>query len=326
MGVTNHSAARYAPDGIISAERPYRLVSPNGRALSFPLLPASPKRAASGRKPAPADTLIILPSMHVQNSAQIGEIADAHPEILELLKVNADAGAWIATCANGLVFPALLGLLDGAVVNVPWASQRWFNANFPRCDFSADGPMNTHGRVFTCAAPALQTEFILNVLGNLMSTDLVHSCASLLLHQPKRQQITTELVTENWLTKTSDSPVYRATQWLQANLARPYQMAALAQAAAVSERTLLRHFKEVLKMMPLAYLHDLRIERAKVLLEVTLQDAHAIATACGYQDAASFRRLFKRATGMLPTEHRARFALRSPQRKNWKASHEKSRK
>jgi hypothetical protein len=40
--------------------------------------------------------------------------------------------------------------------------------------------------------------------------------------------------------------------------------------------------------------HGLRIERAKMLLEVTLHGVQGVAEACGYADAAALRRLFQR--------------------------------
>jgi hypothetical protein len=68
---------------------------------------------------------------------------------------------------------------------------------------------------------------------------------------------------------------------------------------------------------PLDYLHMLRVERARMLLEVTLHGTQAIAEACGYSDAAAFRRLFARAMQMSMSEYRQRFALRT-RRRYWR--------
>ena len=140
--------------------------------------------------------------------------------------------------------------------------------------------MGLHARVFHCVAPALQTEFMLRVLGHLHDPDLAQTVARLLIHQPERQQWVPELVSQRWLGKTADSPVYRAIGWLQAHVGEPYRLAAVARAAAVSERTLLRHFRQVTGRTPLDYLHRLRVERARMLLEVTLHGTQAIAEAC----------------------------------------------
>lgn len=295
----------------------WRVLTPDGKRVNLPGLASC--APGSVRNRAPEQTLLIVPGLHTLNAPHIAEIANGYPAALRMIEEHASAGGWIAACANGIVFPALAGLLDGARLAAPWASQSWFSRAFPRCDFSDTASMSQTNRVFSCAATSLQTEFILHVLAELVSPDLAQACGSLLLHHPVRQLVTTELIANEWLPKTSDSPVYRAMQWLQAHIETPFQMKVLAAAASVSERTLLRHFQQVLGKTPLEYLHELRVERAKLLLEVTLHDARSIAQACGYQDAASFRRLFQRTTGVSPSEHRARFALRSPKRKHWRA-------
>ena len=104
---------------------------------------------------------------------------------------------------------------------------------------------------------------------------------------------------------------------LQAHVGEPYRLRAVAEAAAVSERTLLRHFRQVTGRTPLDYLHMLRVERARMLLEVTLHGTQSIAEACGYSDAAAFRRLFARAMQMSMSEYRQRFALRT-RRRYWR--------
>ncbi|MGO3029979.1 helix-turn-helix domain-containing protein [Pseudomonas helleri] len=110
--------------------------------------------------------------------------------------------------------------------------------------------------------------------------------------------------------KTRDSVVFRAKHWLQQHIQTPYSLERVAQAATASPRTLLRHFKEVEGMTPLDYLHRLRVERAKQLLEVTLIDLTEVMEYCGYQDASAFRRLFRRATGVTPSEYRRRYTMR----------------
>jgi transcriptional regulator GlxA family with amidase domain len=165
---------------------------------------------------------------------------------------------------------------------------------------------------------------MLRVLGHLHDPDVAQASSQVLLHQPERQRLTPSLVAKHWLAKTSDSPVYRAMQWLQQHVDEPYRLSAVADAAAASERTLLRHFRQVTGMTPLDYLHSLRIERAKMLLEVTLHGIPAIAEACGHSDAASFGRLFQREAGMTMSAYRTRYALRS-RRRFWRVEQQMPR-
>jgi transcriptional regulator GlxA family with amidase domain len=76
----------------------------------------------------------------------------------------------------------------------------------------------------------------------------------------------------------------------------------------MSSRTLIRRFKAATGRLPGAYLQAVRIETAKAMLENDDAPIQSVATAVGYDDAAHFRELFKRSTGMTPAEYRARFA------------------
>jgi transcriptional regulator GlxA family with amidase domain len=301
----------------------WRIITPPG--IESPL---SASAMSSSQRPAAqalsaGRMLIIVPGFAARNAPHLGEIVARYPEVLAMLHDHAMRGGLLAACFTGMAFPARLGLLNGLRCAPPWAYQSWMKLHFPDGDFSTDEPMSFHDTLFTCVAPSLQTEFIAALLGRLLDPDLMQACLQVLDYQQRRQQITAELAGA-WLTPTSDSPVYRATQWLQTNLEQPYNLQALAEAAATSERTLLRHFRQTVGMTPLDYLHKLRVERAKVMMEVSLHNFHTIASACGYNDASSFRRLFHQATGMNPSVYRERFTLRA-RRPHWKMEHQSPR-
>lgn len=286
----------------------WRVVSPGGRAIAHPFLPAGPPaRPLRG-----ARSLVMAPALAAEDAPHLGEITSRHPALLRLLQQHVAAGGFVAACFNGVVWPAAAGLLDGRRVGAPWAHQSWLARTWPRCEFSATEAVAQHGPVFLGVAPALVTELMLRVLAELVDRDLAATCAQVMLHQPGRQHMAPALVERQWLVRTADSPVHRAMQWLQQNLERPYRLKDVAEAAAASERTLLRHFQAATGQTPLAHLHGLRIERAKLLLETTLHGLDAIAEACGYADTASMRRLFKRATGVAMSDWRTARSLRAP--------------
>jgi transcriptional regulator GlxA family with amidase domain len=59
----------------------------------------------------------------------------------------------------------------------------------------------------------------------------------------------------------------------------------------------------------LDYVQALRIEEAKQLLERGRHSVDDIGAEVGYRDSASFRRLFKRLTGLTPATYRRRFDM-----------------
>lgn len=104
-----------------------------------------------------------------------------------------------------------------------------------------------------------------------------------------------------------DSLVARAQYRLQQDLRKPLTIKALADALAVSQRTLTRRFNAALGMQSLTYLQNLRIEAAKQLMEITDLNIETLIGEVGYSDTSSFTRLFHERTKMTPTAYRDRF-------------------
>jgi transcriptional regulator GlxA family with amidase domain len=82
----------------------------------------------------------------------------------------------------------------------------------------------------------------------------------------------------------------------------------LAQDLGMSPRNFSRRFKRATGRLPGNYLQGLRVAIAKEMLEDGARSVQVVSAAVGYEDAAFFRGLFKRSTGMTPGEYRENFA------------------
>ena len=79
---------------------------------------------------------------------------------------------------------------------------------------------------------------------------------------------------------------------------------ALAQRAHISEVYLRRLFLQQLGITPRQYLLQLRLEKAKRLLEDGRLTVTLVAESCGYTNVYHFCRSFRQYTGLTPTEYR----------------------
>ena len=68
----------------------------------------------------------------------------------------------------------------------------------------------------------------------------------------------------------------------------------------MSPRNFARRFTAATGETPLGYLHRLRIDAARHLLETRGKSIADVSPAVGYDDLGFFRRLFKRHTGAPP--------------------------
>ena len=81
----------------------------------------------------------------------------------------------------------------------------------------------------------------------------------------------------------------------------------LARAVNLSSWRLCHLFKTEIGVAPLRYLREIRLERAKRLLETTFLSVKQIRCMVGIKDGSHFVRDFKRKYGLAPTPHRAQF-------------------
>ena len=95
---------------------------------------------------------------------------------------------------------------------------------------------------------------------------------------------------------------------MEKNFANKISIDEIADQAGISHRHFKRRFKKATNETPLAYLQHLRIEKAKQLLESSLETINEITWQVGYEDINSFRRLFKKNTGVSPKEFRNKFS------------------
>jgi two-component system response regulator YesN len=102
-------------------------------------------------------------------------------------------------------------------------------------------------------------------------------------------------------------PLDKAVKYIEKHGAEGIQLVDAASAAQVSPAYLSRLFSEHFKISFIDYLTEWRIERATKLIRKSLMNIKEIAFAVGYQDPNYFSKIFKKITGMLPTQYVAEF-------------------
>src|SRR4030042_3967763 len=103
--------------------------------------------------------------------------------------------------------------------------------------------------------------------------------------------------------KHADEAVKLVQQWLETNYAGAVDMNAVAKLHGMSRRTFERRFKKATGDTPLLYLQRTRLEAAKRMLEAHSGTFDEISYSLGYENSSHFREIFKRHTGLLPTEY-----------------------
>jgi transcriptional regulator GlxA family with amidase domain len=212
----------------------------------------------------------------------------------------------VAGICTGVTLMAAAGLLDGRPATTHWAMVDYCRRKYPNVEWTADRFVTESDNLFCggglYASIDLSLFLVEHYCGHMVA---VQTAKSLLLESPRIWQ--SAYAAEPPRSDHHDEPVQRAQKWLLGHFRESVDVDALAARVGMSPRNFARRFKAATGEAPLAYVHRMRIDRAKRALEGSHRSIQEISLDVGYEDVAFFRSLFRRYTGATPREHRTRF-------------------
>lgn len=247
----------------------------------------------------PLDTL-------VQTGYVIDAVIERNAGIVPWLRRWAGEGAKIAGVCSGVALLAEAGLLDGKRATTHWGLAEVYRKRFPRVDWQPDHLITDAGDIACSGGINSAADLSLYLVERFASREIALECAkALLIEMPRKWQVA---FADVMLRRDhQDESIQRAQDWVHEHFRRPIGVDALAARIGMSPRNFVRRFKEATGHTPLGYIHVLRMTMAKRLLENGQTSIQEVSQAVGYEDVIFFRDLFKRHTGVCPTEYRTRF-------------------
>ena len=277
--------------------------------------PALQWKLWTGKNSRQVPDLFFMPGWLAQNGPHLDELITSNAPLRTRLQQVHDQGGLIIAIGNASPALGYAGLISNGEAVCPWAFIPTFRRLSPGTTLRADLMWTQHQRTWTCNSPVLATELVLDALKSTPLAELATATAHVLLPNLDRQQTVQQMMSEASVKIQAAGSVDLARRYIDAHLTEPYNIETLSAAAATSARTLLRHFEATHGVTPLTYLHQQRMNRAKVLLETTYLSIEQVAQACGYADTGSFRRIFQKITGGLPALYREQYRLRTSRRR-----------
>lgn len=263
--------------------------------------------------PAESATLdaVIVPGVHHRDVADLlRALTPLDAEAAWLAKVASSGAPVLASCSAVFMLGAA-GVLDGRRATTSWWLGPALHDRFPNVRLEADGRIVADGACVSAAGVTSYHDLALWLVQRFAGEDLRRSCAKFLLLDLDRQT-QTPFVIDRLMEAPREDLIARARDWLNARLAQTVRIEDLARHCGVSQRTLLRRFRDTADRTPARYLQTLRLARAKALLEDTALPAAEVAVQCGYADVATFRKTFKLRVRLTPYQYRERFRRRLP--------------
>jgi transcriptional regulator GlxA family with amidase domain len=261
---------------------------------------------------AAADAVIVT-GPFIANIERFFEQPDRLGPLFAALRRQHERGALLASYCTGSFILAEAGLLDGGVATTHWAKARVFAKRYPQVDLRVSEILTEQNHILCSGAVTTSLNLALRLVEKFAGSQIAAATGKMMLIDTNRvSQSSYASLPER--ASHSDALVARAQRWMEKSLAQGFSLAELARHLAVSERTLNRRFKLATGEAPLHYLQSLRVDVAKRLLENKGLNVDAVSARVGYSDLSTFRRLFRRETGLSPREYQRRFSRSSRQR------------
>lgn len=310
-------------DLFMSAGRDWPLVT-SGRAGAAVLAPRvvaatlEPITVANGVRIAPDCTLADCPAPAIACVPELAvppgaPLAGRFEAAIAWLRQCYAAGATLATACSGALLLAEAGLLDGQEATTHWAYCDHLARAYPRVTVRAQRALVVSGEGQRLVMAGGGTSFLDLALFLIARTAGVQEAMnvaklSLIDWHDAGQQPFASLVFGR---QTEDALIGRCQAWIAEHYAQPSPVAAMTAYCGLPERSFNRRFRQATGMSPMDYVHTLRLEEAKEMLERGAEPVEAIANEVGYEDAGYFSALFRRKVGLTPAQYRRRFgALR----------------
>jgi transcriptional regulator GlxA family with amidase domain len=222
-----------------------------------------------------------------------------------------DAGAIIATACSGALLLAESGLLDGEDATIHWGYVNFLAARYPKVRVHGSRALVISGedhRLIMAGGGTTWTDLALLLVARLANVEEAVRLSKLfLIDWHNIGQLPFASLT--CARQIDDALVAKCQVWIAQNYNVAAPVAAMINLSGINERTFKRRFVSATGMSPLEYVHNLRLEEAKQMLEISDDSIDTVANQVGYEDASFFSRLFKRKVGTTPQAYRKRFRL-----------------
>lgn len=254
--------------------------------------------------------LLYVCAFMVANRRELERALSSWQPVLPWLAEHGPEQALIATNCSGTFLLAEAGLLSGKVATTAWWLSKHFSERYPDVELDRDCICTRVDNLLLGAGSTSYHDVCLAMLEQFAGKHFARLAAKyLMVDNQRRSQAPYTILS---LVDSEDKVVRRAEVWIRANLSREFRIEQVAEAVAVSPRTLIRRFQTALGETPQGFTQLLRVEKCKVLLETTQLSFSEIVQRCGYNDESAFRRLFKKHCQLSPRDYRRRFNTASP--------------
>ena len=246
--------------------------------------------------------LVIIPSLN----HNFHEVESQNRSMANWIKQQYEKGAEIASICTGAFLLASTGLLDGKSCSTHWSATESFRTMFPYVRLLEGKLITDEKGIYTNGGAYSFLNLVVYLIEKYYDRATAIYCAKVFQIDLSRDSQSPFIIFSRQK-EHADEVVSKAQTLMESHLSDRFSMEQLAAKYAVSRRNFDRRFLHATGNTPLEYLQRIRIEASKKAFENSRKSIKEVMYEVGYQDAKTFRDVFRKVTGLSPVDYRRRY-------------------
>lgn len=248
----------------------------------------------------PCDTLVIAGGWGVYGAAE-------DRQLVEWVRQKARHSRRMTSVCTGAFLLAASGLLDGCRVATHWTRCEELARKYPRLQVEANPIFIQQGSLWTSAGVTAGIDLCLALveqdLGRAVALEVARHLVVFLKRPGGQSQFSVTLSLQKGGSRFSE-----LHGWIAEHLHLDLNIATLAAACGMSERSFVRHYRAETGQTPARAVELIRVETARRQLADSAVAIKRIAAQCGFGSEETMRRSFIRALSITSQLYRERFS------------------
>ncbi len=215
-------------------------------------------------------------------------------------------GTEIASICTGAFILAETGILDGKNATTHWAAAEYFKLKYPQINLLPQEIIVDEGNMYTSGGATSFHNLMIYIIEKFCGKEIANYTAKMLLIDINKEPQNSYAIFSTQK-QHFDKEILCSQKYIEDNFQRNISLENISNEVAISKRSFIRRFKNATGNTPIEYIQRVRVEAVKKALETSQKSIGEIVNNVGYEDMTTFRKLFKRITGISPNEYRKKY-------------------
>lgn len=247
--------------------------------------------------------LVIIPAI----MGDIAQNLQQNQDVIEWILGQRKKGTEIASFCMGAFLLAATGLVDHKKCSTHWMGADQFQQMFPNVHLVADKIVTEENGIYSSGGAYSFLNLVLHLIEKYSGRESAIWASKVFEIEIDRAS-QSQFTIFNSQKFHGDDTILKAQNYIESHFDEKLSVESLADTFALSRRNFIRKFKKATNNSPSEYIQRVKMEAAKKEFEQSLGNVSEVMYAVGYNDMKSFRKIFKKVTGLTPNGYRMKYS------------------